>query len=666
MINGIDKQKNTTWVTKLKNKNELTLRPIKIIATTILIAFILIILCFIGLKEYSRERDYEDKIILDLYGKQRMFTQRIAKDADKIYISLLADKMVYEDKYIKESQGNISDIRDSLISSKLAFSEVIKSTENGFIRWEDNELDIRGFISESRPLIDKISYLWSQFEEVIDTIAEAEVIDEEVTEAALFISEHNLELLGYSEKLQEVILKESINSSYKVEMTFRILIVLLSVITLIALFHLVRFVILPFNQIYRGLSEIGLYEIPARPGFPTRKKVKPILYEINEMFYKIEDLISLIQNINSKSSFTEILDFINKKFSRIIPYNYIGVALLEGNKNILKASYGVSDGRVIGMPEGLLGRAFDINKSSLGRLIDTGEARIINDLEAYTANKPLQTYNKIILESGIRASITLPLKVSGKPVGVIFFSSINKNVYHEGHLKFLETLANSIAISFQQNTYIDKIIYSSVLALAKLAEARDTDTGEHLERIKTYSGIIAEILHEDSTYADEITLEYISNIERYSPLHDIGKVGIPDGILQKPGKLSKEEFEEMKKHVVYGAEVLRSAEKNLNAVGRSVFSMAIDITEGHHEKWDGTGYPYGKSELEIPLSARIVAIADVFDALTSRRPYKEPFSFDKSINIIKQGQGQHFDPNIVELVLLKQDRIRKAYDDFNN
>ena len=150
-------------------------------------------------------------------------------------------------------------------------------------------------------------------------------------------------------------------------------------------------------------------------------------------------------------------------------------------------------------------------------------------------------------------------------------------------MKFLETLANSIAISFQQNTYIDNIIYSSVLALAKLAEARDTDTGHHLERMKSYSRIIAEILHEDDRYADEITLEYISNIERYSPLHDIGKVGIPDGILLKPGKLTEDEFEEMKQHTIYGTEVLRNAEDNLNTKGRSVFSMAIDITLGHHE-----------------------------------------------------------------------------------
>lgn len=651
-------------MTKLRNKTEIITRPITTTTTIILITFVLIIVCFTGLKEYSSVREDEDKVILNIYGKQRMYTQAISKDSERIYSGLLANSIEHEDKYIKDNQERIKENKDSLISSKLAFSEIVKATQNGYINWESYVIDINGFISESRYLVYEIDSLWSRFEDAIDIIVEANEINSEVTEAAFFISEHNLELLDLSEQLQKIILDMSIKSSNKIEIIFCILILLLSAVTLKALFHLARFAILPFNQIYKGLSEIGLYEMPARKGFSTRKKVMPLLNEVNEMFYKIEDLISLIQNINTNSSFTEILDFINKTFSSIIPYNYIGVALLNDDKTMLKASYGVSDGKVVGMPENLHGVSFNINETSLGKLIQTGEARIINDLESYTNNKSIKSYNKIILASGIKASITLPLKVSGKPIGIIFFSSINKNVYQEGHMKFLETLASSIAISFQQNTYIDNIIYSSVLALAKLAEARDTDTGQHLERMKTYSRIIAEILHEHDTYADEVTLEYVGNIERYSPLHDIGKVGIPDDILLKPEKLNEEEYELMKKHALYGAEVLKNAEDNLNAHGRSVFDMAIDITVGHHEKWDESGYPYGKGGLDIPLSARIVAISDVFDALTSRRPYKEPFSYEESISIIEQGKGKNFDPNIVELVILNQDKIRKAYDNF--
>lgn len=207
-------------------------------------------------------------------------------------------------------------------------------------------------------------------------------------------------------------------------------------------------------------------------------------------------------------------------------------------------------------------------------------------------------------------------------------------------------------------------MYSSILALAKLAETRDEDTGEHLERMKKYSRKIAELLYNHNIYTSEINFEYMDKIERFSPLHDIGKVGIRDEILRKPGKLTASEYEEMKRHAAYGAEVLRTAEENLLKKGKSLFDMGIEIAEGHHEKWDGSGYPKGKKGLEIPLSARIVAVADVFDALTSRRPYKEAFTLDRSFEILKEGRGKHFDPVIVDVFLENRDVIEKMYHKF--
>lgn len=647
----------------LRTNNTHTLKLIKTIVLIILIAFVLSLICLVFLKEYASKRDYDDKILLNLYGKQRMYTQSISKDAGLIYTLLLNENMNRNDLFIIENRSRIDNIKKNLISSMEAFLEIFEATQSGYLTWDSYELNISGFIPKASSQIEDIKTIWSGFENAIMIISEAKEINSDVTEAAIYISEHNVELLEHSDKLQEIILNESIKSSKRVETLFRILILLLSAITIIALFHLLRFIILPFNQLYLGLFKIGLSEIPIKPDFPTKKKVIPIVNEINDMFYKIEDLITLIKNINSNSSFTEILNFINTTFSRVIPYNYIGIALLNNDKTQLSASYGVSDGLVKGLPEKLMGLPFELNETSLDKLIKTGEPRIINDLEAYISGKPIKVYNQIILNAGIRASITLPLMVSGEPVGIIFFSSTEKKVYNEGHLNFLETLADSIAICFYQNTYIDNIIYSSVLALAKLAEARDSDTGEHLDRMKTYSRVIAEILHGNDAYAKKVTWEYINNIERYSPLHDIGKVGVADRILQKPGNLTNEEFEEMKKHALYGAEVLRYAEQNMKSQGHSLFGIGIEITEGHHEKWDGSGYPYGRRGPEIPLSARIVAIADVFDALTSRRPYKEPFSFSESLKIIEDGRGKHFDPNIVDLVMANKHRLQKAYDD---
>ena len=246
-------------------------------------------------------------------------------------------------------------------------------------------------------------------------------------------------------------------------------------------------------------------------------------------------------------------------------------------------------------------------------------------------------------------------------MGVIFFSSANKNVYTREHLNFLLTLANSIAICLNQNIFISDILYSSILALAKLAEARDEDTGDHLGRMTVYAKLIAELLYEENIYPEEITLEYIDNIKHFSPLHDIGKVGIRDGILLKPGKLTPEEFDEMKKHTVFGSEVLRMAENNMKKRGRSLFSMGFEIAESHHEKWDGSGYPHGKKAYEIPLCARIAALADVFDALTSKRPYKEAYSFEVSMDIIEEGRGKHFDPAIIDIIMKNRSRMEHIY-----
>ena len=649
-------------VTNLKTNNIFTLKPVKKIIIRILMAFVLILISFVFSKGHVEARYYEDKLIISMYGKQMMYAESISKDASLIYTILLNNEVDRDDIYISNNIRSIDDLRESLLISKRAFLDILDATQRGYLTWESKALDIRSFISMESSYIEDFKNHWSKFEDAIMVIVEAEEINSEVTEAAMYISEHNVEFLEHSEHLLEVILNESIKQSQKkMGSIFCISIILLSVIAVTGLFHLVRFMIYPFNQLYKGLADIGLSKLPVKAGFPTKKKLIPVVNEINGVFNKIEDLISLIQNINKNLSFTEILDFINLTFSKFIPYNYIGIALLNSDKTKLSASYGVSDGLVVGLPEKLMGLSFDLDETSLGKLIETGNPRIINDLQQYTLGKPTKSYNQIIMNAGIRASITLPLIVSGKPVGIIFFSSINKNVYHEGHLNFLETIANSIAISFYQNTYIDNIIYSSVLVLAKLAEARDTDTGEHLDRIKTYSRIIAEILHENDTYATEVSLEFINNIERYSPLHDIGKVGIPDSILQKPGKLSIGEYEEMKKHALYGAEVLRYAERNMEGQGHSLFGLGIEIAEGHHENWDGSGYPHGKKGPEIPLSARIVAIADVFDALTSRRPYKKAYSFEESMDIIYEGKNKQFDPNIVDLVMANKYRLKKAY-----
>ena len=205
---------------------------------------------------------------------------------------------------------------------------------------------------------------------------------------------------------------------------------------------------------------------------------------------------------------------------------------------------------------------------------------------------------------------------------------------------------------------------SMIFATSKLAESKDPETGAHLDRMRMFCKVLCEYLVSTSQYGDLITPEYIECVYAASSLHDIGKVGIPDNVLLKPGKLTDHEWEIMRSHTLIGANTLRAVlEKH---PGNSFIRMGIEIAEFHHEKWDGSGYPHGLKGEAIPLSARILAMADVYDALTSVRCYKEAFSHEKSRQIIVEGSGTQFDPKIVEAFLNCEDqfvRIKKEYKD---
>lgn len=195
----------------------------------------------------------------------------------------------------------------------------------------------------------------------------------------------------------------------------------------------------------------------------------------------------------------------------------------------------------------------------------------------------------------------------------------------------------------------------AMFILASLAESRDPETGEHLERIRSYCHILAEEIRgnpdEYQGYSEQIDQKFIEDLYHSSPLHDIGKVGIPDSILLKPSSLLDDEFEIMKQHTIIGADAFARAIRTVDSAG--FLEMAADIAHYHHERFDGTGYPEGLKGTKIPLCARIVALADVYDALTSSRIYKPAFGADISDVMIRQERGKHFDPVIVDAFIAR-------------
>ncbi len=194
-----------------------------------------------------------------------------------------------------------------------------------------------------------------------------------------------------------------------------------------------------------------------------------------------------------------------------------------------------------------------------------------------------------------------------------------------------------------------------IFALAKLAESRDTDTGAHLERVRTYSRVIAEHLSKQPKFRGQINADFVRLIYLTSPLHDIGKVSMPDSILLKPGPLTDEEFEVMKAHTRHGAETLEAALHEYPAAG--YLRMARDIAVSHHEHYDGSGYPEGLAGDAIPLCGRIVAVADVYDALTSARVYKNAYTHERAKAVLVEHRGTKFDPDVVDAFLANEQKF---------
>lgn len=232
----------------------------------------------------------------------------------------------------------------------------------------------------------------------------------------------------------------------------------------------------------------------------------------------------------------------------------------------------------------------------------------------------------------------------------------------------LELMADSFnRMAADINSYVKQISdtqMETIFSLAKLAQSRDDDTGKHLERVQQYCYVLAQKLALDSPYADQINDEFIKNIVNASILHDIGKVAISDLILLKPGKLTPEEFAEMKKHTVLGAQTLDEVHSKFG--NNSFIETGILMANYHHERWDGNGYPEGLKEEKIPLAARIMAIADVYDALGTKRVYKDAFPQEKCVAIIQEGRGTQFDPVIVDAFMEVADkfyRIRQELGD---
>jgi HD-GYP domain-containing protein (c-di-GMP phosphodiesterase class II) len=267
------------------------------------------------------------------------------------------------------------------------------------------------------------------------------------------------------------------------------------------------------------------------------------------------------------------------------------------------------------------------------------------------------------LAAGVASALALPIISFRGPVGVFDFGSRQPGAFTPAEIGMCTMLVDQMSYSLENIRLVNELSRSRdavIRGMALLAEIRDTHIREHLRRMCAYSGYLAGLLAERPGYP-EATPQFVDTLARAAALHDVGKVGIPDAILLKPGKLTDAEFAVMKSHTEMGAELLEGLIKDYGRY--SMITMGAEVARCHHEKWDGSGYPAGLRGREIPLSARIVAIADVYDALTSRRVYKDAWTHEETARAMSQDAGRHFDPELLEIFLARPSELARIREE---
>lgn len=289
----------------------------------------------------------------------------------------------------------------------------------------------------------------------------------------------------------------------------------------------------------------------------------------------------------------------------------------------------------------------DSGLNSLAKYIDSELARTKKNLSFH--------YKMIVVSFSVAVFMSIGISVVLTVVCTMFTSrlEINKNNLQDDIIKKTDEIT-------EQNKKIIYIQEQTIYGMANLIESRDSDTGEHVKRTSLYVELLGKAAKEAGYHKEIITDGYIEILKKAAPMHDIGKIAVSDSILKKPGKLTEEEFKKIQNHTIAGEKIIREVLSGIES--EDYVKIAADIAVSHHERWDGNGYPYKLKGEEIPLEARIMAIADVFDALVSPRCYKDPFSTDEAFEIISLSRGTHFDPVLTDLFISKKDEVIKIFE----
>ncbi|MGE5623203.1 MAG: HD domain-containing phosphohydrolase [Bacillota bacterium] len=299
---------------------------------------------------------------------------------------------------------------------------------------------------------------------------------------------------------------------------------------------------------------------------------------------------------------------------------------------------------------------------SLAEIVRSGKPRVVDDTAIFRQGRHAHT--AIMAKEGFQSSYTVPMYCDGSFWGFIFFNSHRRAPFNEASLRHLDVFAHLISAIVIEEMLAVRVLAASVKTALDMAHYRDPETGEHMTRVAHFARLIARHLAAGGVAA--LNDAAIEHIFEFAPLHDLGKLAVPDRILLKPGQLSEEERAEMKQHTVRGRAMVDAIAHNFGLEQLDGFDMLRHIAESHHENMNGSGYPHGLRGEEIPLEARIVAVADVFDALTSIRPYKPTWTNDEAFAWLRKLARSKFDEKCVEALIFNQQNVEEIQARFKD
>lgn len=366
----------------------------------------------------------------------------------------------------------------------------------------------------------------------------------------------------------------------------------------------------------------------------------------------------LLNGLNEKLSMSEKIAFLHRILRQRCPFvQRIGIAVYDAPSDMLQTFAHSTEGRAnpLGHYQCRLRDA-----RSLYRIYLEGKPRVINDLAVL--KKSRHAHAQKIAEHGYRASYTVPIYHNGQLGGFVFFNSCQADVFDETSLPYLDMIARLVSLLVSLELKQVMVLQGALRTATCFSGHKDPETGAHLERMARFSRLIANGVATHYGLNDE----FVEAVFWFAPMHDIGKMAIPDEILRKPGKLTEAEFRIMQTHASKGREMIEAMLGNFGLDDFGYARMVCNIAEAHHENFDGSGYPKGLVGEDIPLEARIIAVADVFDALTSKRCYKEAWSNQAAFEELQRLAGSKLDPRCVDALLRCTARIEEIQGDFRD